>query len=50
MRSNLFVRNAAECIIGILPLQIDNKFGELMIMAKLIGGVLCIGISNRTVE
>jgi hypothetical protein len=41
MRTNLFIRDTAECIIRILPLKIDNELGELVIMAEIVDGVLC---------
>ena len=41
MKSNLLIGNAAECIVRILALQIDNELSELVIMSKSICGVLC---------
>jgi hypothetical protein len=32
----LLVRNAGECIIRVLALQIDHQLGELMVVAKVL--------------
>jgi hypothetical protein len=46
-KTNLLVGNAAECIVRILALQIDHELGELVIMSKSIGGVLCNQVSTN---
>jgi hypothetical protein len=41
-RINLLVRDTAESVIWILALQINDKFGELMILSEKLDRVLCI--------
>jgi len=50
MRTNLFVRNTAECIIGIFPFQIDDKLSELVIMAEFVDGVHYNHVRNNTLS
>lgn len=50
MRTNLFIRDTAECVIRILPLKIDNELGELVIIAEIVDGVLCSQVNPEALS
>ncbi len=50
LRTYLFVWNAAECIIGIFPFQIDDKLSELVIIAEFVDGVHYNHVNNNTLS
>ena len=43
--TNLLIRNATECIIGIFAFEIDDKLCKFVIMAKPINCILCSSLS-----
>lgn len=36
---SLLVRDAGECIVGVLTLQIHNEFSELVVVAKVLDSI-----------
>jgi hypothetical protein len=42
MSANLLIWNAAECIIGIFALQVNDQLRELVIVSEKIYRILCL--------
>jgi hypothetical protein len=37
--SNLFIRNSAECVIGIFAFEINHEFGKLVVLSQSVYGI-----------